>query len=151
MIFLSMSLIGSLENQYGAPNATTFHRGQLIGATVAQPAGWATATNVTSDACTYAASILNYIDAAASTAAVVSGSLPTLLGKTASALGPLINAACDAGCVTCGFPVGSCTPCPTTLRNRATCTGLATDMNTCSAAGIANFINTGGTAGWPDP
>lgn len=152
-MLVSMSLIGSLQNRYGLPTAA-YHRGQKIGLSASYPNGWETVAAVDVNACTYAGAILTLFDSITQVAPTISASLGTVgttLVTAATTYSALLNAACDAGCVTCGFAAGSCTPCPTELRDRFSCTGLATDKVSCSAAGIAQFMNsTPAGFGWPN-
>ena len=157
LIFVSMAAIGSLQNRYSATDTSTYHKTQVLGYQ-ANPAsantGWAEATNVDVYGCTFAGSILNMIDGINNTADQLTGSIAGTLKTMASAFETLMNAACEAGCngsypTGCALAAGTCSTCPTTLRNRNSCTGLTTDENSCAAAGMAHFINTDATNGWP--
>jgi hypothetical protein len=149
-MLVSMSLVGALQNRYGAPQAN-WHRGQKMGQTVGNANGWEDATAVDVYACTYAGALLTMFDSINQVGATIGSSLGGTVGSTlttaASTFSTALDSACDAGCVTCGMPAGSCTPCPTTLRNRLSCTGLNTDVNSCAAAGIASFMDTS-VLGW---
>ncbi len=152
-MLVSMALVGSLQNRYGAPTAT-YTRGQKLGTSVTYVNGWETVAAIDSAACTYAGSILTLFDSITQVGGTFSSSLgstgATLVTAAALYTG-LLNTACDAGCVTCGFAAGACATCPTELRNRNACTGLATDKASCAAAGIAQFMNsTPAGFGWPN-
>ncbi len=150
-MMVSMSLIGSLQNRYGAPTGT-YNQGQKLGFTVANPLGWELPAAVDVNACSYAGSVLTLFDSISQVSDTIGSSLGGPVGgalTTASTLFTgVLNMACDAGCQACGLAAGACDPCPTTLRNRFSCTGLVTDVNTCAATGIAQFMNSG-PLGWP--
>ncbi len=150
-MLVSMSLVGALQNRYGAPDAA-YHKTKKLGATVGNPNGWELVTAVDVNACTYTGSILTLFDSISQ----VGGTIGTALGATlggalitaATTFSGLINNACDSGCQACGFAAGACTPCPTELRNRNSCTGVATDKASCAATGIVQFVDTN-PLGWP--
>lgn len=153
-LFVSMSLIGSLQNRYGAP-LPNFHRGQKLGVSGLYPNGWETVAAVDVNACTYAGALLTFFDSVNQVGPTIGSSLGGSIGPAlvtaASVLSTAVNAACDAGCTSCGMPAGSCSVCPIELRNRFSCTGLATDKASCAAAGIISFMNsTPGGPGWPN-
>ncbi len=152
-MMVSMTLVGALQNRFGAPLAN-YHRGQKLGTSATFPNGWETVGAVDSNACTYAAAILTLFDSITQVSGTISSSLGSsgaTLSAAATVFTALLGNACDAGCVTCGFAAGSCTTCPIDLRNRKACTGLATDKSSCSAAGIAVFMNsTPAGFGWPN-
>ena len=143
-MLVSMSLIGALENRFGAPDAS-YHKTKKIGATAGNANGWEDVTAVDENACTYAGAVLTFFDSINQ----VSGTIGTSLGgatggaltTAATLFTGLMNSACDSGCQACGFAAGACAPCPTELRYHAACTGLATDKASCAAAGIADFID----------
>ena len=150
-MLVSMSLIGALQNRYGAPDGS-YHQGQKLGATAGNPAGWETVTAVDVNACTYAGAVLTFLDSISQVGATIGSSLGGSVGgaltTAAGTFSTLMNDACDSGCQACGIAAGSCTPCPTELRDRNSCTGVATDKASCAAAGIAAFMNTD-PLGWP--
>jgi hypothetical protein len=150
-MLVSMSLVGALQNRYGAPDAV-FHKTKKLGATAGNVNGWEDVTAVDVNACTYAGAVLTLFDSITQVSATIAGSLSGSAGSdlttAATTFTSLLNAACDSACQTCGFPAGSCTPCPTVLRDRNSCTGVATDKASCAAAGIAQFIDTN-VLGWP--
>lgn len=149
-MLVSMSLIGSLQNRYGLPQAN-YHRGQKLGLSATYPNGWETVAAVDVNACTYAGAILTLFDSITQIGPKMGTSAGAALVLAAGAYATLLDNACDAGCVTCGFVAGSCTPCPVALRDRYSCTGLATDKVSCSAAGIAQFMNSVPAGfGWPN-
>ena len=157
MIFVAMSAIGGIQSRYGSPNPVTFVK------TVDLP--WTTAATVDDDGCAYASSIIYFIDALGDSASLVSPSLSPTLTSISVTFQAAINAACDAGCqgstpgvgvppilragawTPSGCALAACASCPTALRDRTRCTGLATDENSCAAAGIVNFINSS-AIGW---
>lgn len=153
-LFVSMSLIGSLQNRYGAP-LPNFHRGQKLGKSALFPNGWESVAAVDVNACTYAGAILTFFDSMSQVGPTiggsVGGSVGTALVTATSALSTVVNNACDAGCTSCGLPAGSCAVCPIELRNRFSCTGLPTDKASCAAAGLVNFMNSMPNGpGWPN-
>lgn len=152
-MLVAMALIGSLQNRYGAPLAN-YHRGQKMGTSASFPNGWETVGAVDVNACTYASAILTLFDSILQIGPTLTSSLGSTgvtLVASATAFTTLLSVACDAGCVTCGFAAGSCTTCPIELRDRNSCTGIATDKASCSAAGIAQFMNsTPAGFGWPN-
>jgi hypothetical protein len=165
--FISMYLAGNLQDRYGAPTAT-FKRGQLMGQTASQPAGWTLNSNVTNDACAYASSLVNLMDAID----VVGKNLEKAeyakaFKDIAGQLGPLLDEACDAACrgedtgvvdygaAGCAFAADhdckgtAARPCMLALRDRRICTStdpLAAKAK-CAAAGIALFVSKH-PAGW---
>jgi hypothetical protein len=151
-MLLSMSLVGSLQNRYGAPQGN-WHRGQKLGLTIGNPDGWEDPTFVDVYACTYAGSILTMLDSIGQVGSTIGSSLGGAVGSTlttaASTFTSLMDAACDTGCQACGMAAGACDPCPTTLRNRYSCLGTTADVNSCAAAGIADFMNNN-ALGWPN-
>jgi len=133
MVFVSMALIGELNTRYGNPDA-------LFNQTTNLP--WTTAnaaTNTSSIGCAYGAALTNLFDAAEAVKNSISGSAATAFNSIL-ALKPGLDAACNAGCVVCGGGV-ACNACPTTLKNRQSCTTLTTDVNSCASAGLATSVN----------
>jgi hypothetical protein len=151
-MLVSMAAIGALQNRYGSPKGN-WHKSQKLGQTVGNANGWEDPTFVDVNACTYAGAVVTLFDSIAQVGPVLNGvgggSVGTALVTAANTYSALLDAACDAGCVSCGMAVGSCTPCPVTLRDRNSCTGLVTDKNSCAAAGIADFIDNN-ALGWPN-
>ena len=177
LIMTSMATISALQNRYSETDPTTFVQGQVLGFTAARPAGWALPTNyVTEEGCEFAASVLNFVDAVDEiTANSASGGAAQALAAMNTGLKAQLHDACESGCQAnavgtmaipgallfptgCAFPAGSCSgsathPCPDALRDRSRCSPVATDVETCAAAGIATFINddAGNTHfGWAD-
>lgn len=159
-MLVTMSLIGSLQNRYGAPDGA-YQKTKALGRIAGNPDGWMDATFVDSHACTYASSVLSLIDTitvvGSTLANTIGGSLATNINAIATTYSAALDVACEAGCQGtdaissgCAFPAGSCTPCPISLRNRNSCTSAVTDKNSCAAAGIINFINTN-ALGWQGP
>ncbi|MBS1961174.1 MAG: hypothetical protein JST04_03080 [Bdellovibrionales bacterium] len=150
-MLVSMSLIGSLQNRYGAPDGA-YHKTKKLGATAGNANGWEVPTAVDVNACTYAGAVMTFFDSITQVSTILSSSLGSSLGgdltTAATTYTALFNNACDAGCQACGMAAGSCNPCPTELRNRYSCTGVATDKPTCAAAGLVNFIDNN-ALGWP--
>ncbi|MBC7385016.1 MAG: hypothetical protein H7301_02500 [Cryobacterium sp.] len=151
-MLVSMSLVGTLQNRFGAPQGN-WHKGQKLGATLGNPNGWETVTAVDVNACTYAGAVLTLFDSIGQVTNTIGTSLGgnagTALTTAASIFSTLMDTACEAGCSACGLAAGSCTPCPLTLRDRNSCKGIATDKPSCAAAGIAAFIDSS-VAGWPN-
>jgi len=159
-LMTSMGQIGFLQNRYGAPNPVTFNKTQALGRTASNVNGWMLASQVDSNACTYAGSVLTMVD---SMVTVVTDIGTNFGGSTFGSSMDVVSAAyqaafglaCDAGCSGasgsgCTFPVGTCATCPITLRNPSSCTSQVTDVNSCAAAGLVWFINTQ-PGGWPGP
>lgn len=150
-MLVSMSLIGSLQNRYGAPDGA-YHKTKKLGATAGNANGWEVPTSVDVNACTYAGSVMTFFDSITQVSTILNSSLGATLGgaltTAATTYTALFNNACDAGCQACGMAAGACNPCPTELRNRYSCTGVATDKPTCAATGIVSFIDTN-VLGWP--
>lgn len=151
-MIVSMAAVGALQNRYGAP-AANWHKTQKLGQTTGNPNGWEDATQVDVYACTYAGAVLTLVDSIVQVSSSIGSSFGSSIGgdltAAATTYSLLFNAACDAGCTACGLGAGTCDPCPITLRNRNSCTGLATDVNSCAAAGIASFMDTN-ALGWPN-
>lgn len=137
LLFMSMSLMGSLQNRYGSPSAN-YHKSTSL--------PWTTAPNTLGDGCAFASALLNYKDAITAVSTESSASIAAVYTKIGTFLSLSVDTACSAGCTLCGGSV-SCTSCPFSLRDRASCTGLVTDVNSCAAAGIAIFVN----SSWPGP
>jgi len=156
-MLVSMSLIGSLQNRYGAPTAA-FKRGQNLGRIAGNANGWMDVTQVGTDACTYGGAVLSLVDTigqvGTNLGSTVGGALGTALTTIATTFTTALDFACENGCQGtggspsgCNLPAGSCTPCPIELRSRFSCSGQVNDRASCAAAGIAHFINTS-PLGW---
>ncbi|MGK5083282.1 hypothetical protein WDW37_08240 [Bdellovibrionota bacterium FG-1] len=155
LFFVVLASIGGLENRYGNPYPNGKKGGDLawISDTVAHMAAPADFNAVDgsqqqSDGCAYASAMVNLVDSLGGLATATAG---TKLSDTFTTLQTTfktgIFAACNDGCTSL-CSVGACLECPTTLRNRSSCTGLTTDPNSCAAAGIINFINNTPAVGW---
>jgi hypothetical protein len=132
LTFMSMALMGSLQSRYGLPGSD--HK-----QTVALP--WSVSTNTKGDGCAFVSGLLNFYDGLTYIQQSAPSNIASIYSEIATLLNGGLSAACQAGCMLCGGSV-SCTECPTTLRDRSSCTGLATDVNSCAAAGVINFVNT---------
>jgi hypothetical protein len=148
LTFVSMAAIGGLENRYGLPTAPTYNKTQNL--------PWVTASTsgMKGDGCGFSASILNFFDGIEAIGNNLSGnSLTSNLNTVYSTFNTILNAACALGCQGlpapydlsfasgCSFTAAQCSACPLTLRNRASCSGQTSDMNSCAAAGLIDFIN----------
>ncbi len=131
LTFASMSLMGSLLYRNGNPLANN-HKGNAL--------PWTSADLMQGDGCALASGVLNFNDGLNSIAAAAPSSIAIIYQKIQTLFATGLDLACQVGCTVCGGSV-SCTSCPTTLRSRASCTGVNTDVNSCAAAGIINFIN----------
>ena len=148
LVFVSMAVIGGFENRYGLPNSS-YKKTQAF--------TWekATSSGMNGDGCGLAASVLNFFDGIEAVSTNLSGnSLTSNLNTVYSAFNAALNAACVYGCMGtpslynaafssgCSFSAAQCgTTCPLTLRFRGNCTAQTTDMNSCAAAGIIDFLN----------
>jgi hypothetical protein len=118
LFFTSMATMGGLENRNG------------------NPLPWTDPTLVDEDGCAYASAVVNFADSLTGLETVTQGQLKTAISGMKSAFQTLIYANCDYGCTTiCGI-AGGCPTCPKELRNRTSCTSVATDPASCAAAGI---------------
>ena len=131
--FLSMSLMGSLLYRNGVPDATTHVK------TVPLP--WITAATTVGDGCAFASGLLNFFDGLGSITSSSPSSVRGAYQTITSYLLSGVDTACALGCAVVCAGASSCTTCPATLRSRASCTGLTTDVNSCAAAGLAKFVN----------
>lgn len=163
MLLVSMAAVGGLESRNGDPSASYHKQASLP---------WATAATMTSDGCAYAAAILNLIDSIGAVGTALPTQEQTPFKNINTAFSTILTFACNVGLnsTTGVYPIppsgtpanlggatstwvsSGCTlttggGCPYTLRNRSSCTGLATDPNSCAAAGIINFINSS-RLGW---
>jgi hypothetical protein len=133
LAFLSIGLIGTLLSRGGEPSST-------YARTVDLP--WMTPATTLGSGCALASAMLHLVDSMnqlISVSALGSG-LSQLYGNWGAFSSGGLNIACSQGCADCGL---TCSQCPLTLRNRNSCKGLSTDLNSCAAAGINKyFINT---------
>lgn len=137
LTLLSMAVVGSLENRYGAPSPN-YHK--------SVPLPWTTAALTEGDGCAFAAALLNMSDGFAFLGSRTSSGVGEAYTQVHTFLNLALDTACAAGCTACGGGV-SCTSCPYSLRDRSTCTGVNTDTNSCATAGIITFVN----ASWAGP
>jgi hypothetical protein len=131
MTFVSMALIGTLQNRYGNPSSNHHKTTDLP---------WVTAIDTKGTGCAFAAGILNFYDSLTYLKTVASGSAASTYASIQGSLSSALTTGCTRGCTFCGGAV-SCTSCPTTLRDRSSCTGETTDENSCAAAGLTNVVN----------
>jgi hypothetical protein len=170
LIFTAMAGIGSLQNRYGNPNASFLPQANpplpwTTAATVSTDGcGYASSVLNFVDGLTQSQ---NNVPSSVKTAI---GYILNGPSGSPVTLQQILDAACDFGCMGikptvdanhsaavvlaldpggnwaltgCNFASGCNTAhqCPSTLRNRSSCTAQATDVNSCAAAGITNFIN----------
>lgn len=147
MIFVSMALIGTLENRYGSPDSTSFNKGNAL--------PWEDPADVDEDGCAFVGAIMNLLDSAGQLnlgegiALAISSSVGEIEDN-------VVSLGCELGCQNpvCGFAAGECTPCPTLIRNRKGC-----DFNgdndqkkaACAASGIVYVLNNDTSFGWLGP
>lgn len=127
LTFISMSLMGSLLSRYGVANRLP----------------WTTAASMSGDGCVFTSALLNFFDgleiitSSSSLFSNAFGSISSIFGSGVGVTTGL-NAACQLGCSTiCGI---SCTTCPDSMRYRNSCTGGATDVNSCAGAGLVKYL-----------
>ena len=144
LFFVSLASVGGLQSRYGKPDSNFLPTQALT---------WTTASLTVGDGCAFAASVLNFFDSMHETKTQVNASLATEFATIYSAFSPALAQACDYGCKGtlsgtmdwggtasgCAIAAG-CSSCPTTLRDRGSCTGAVTDANSCAAAGIVNWF-----------
>jgi hypothetical protein len=151
MLMLSMATLGGAASRYAS---ATFHPAN---ASMAFP--WVNNTTaMTTEGCTVAAAVENFMDVLDDEATILSGSagaqLTTIEGLLNTAT---FDAACEAGCKGTALPLPNwqatgCTlstcgnngHCPLAIRDWTQChPNVATDPLGCAAAGIINLLNTG--------
>lgn len=144
-LLTSIGMMGVLQNQYGAPNATNHKITKKLGAS---GNGWEAVATMTDDGCAYAGSVLTFVDSVNQVAALLASSFGSSVAQSLLSItgGLNLDAACKAGCDgTSGSGCSAaCTTCPIELRARTGCkTGAAatTDDLTCAAAGIVKAVN----------
>lgn len=164
LLFVSMASLGAIENRYGAPDATTFKKGQALG--TQGTTDWESYLRIDEDACLYASSLLSLIDAYIETADTLSSGLASSLGDL-SVFTSVFDLACAAGCNNqippvsvggttsgCATNAGLCDACPRQLRDPSVCTSTANlalgnrNPYACAAAGLINFVNRNPILGW---
>lgn len=164
LMFLSMAVMGNMQARYGAPNPTTFAKGQNLGATASDPTGWTKVSNMDEYGCAYSAGILNFLDSIDAVSTQLTGKLATTMAQLGSTFGKAMALACTAGCTGttfntityntgCVFTDTQCAGttsrvCPLALRDRTACTNSISNRASCSAAGIATFVSQDPALGW---
>lgn len=108
--------------------------------------------------CHYASSLVNLLDAINEISDSLGGGIATNLTNIYTNFNPVVQAACVNGCngndwdgtpafdPNCTSATTSCTECPSSIRNRNSCTTDATSA--CAAAGVVRMINNDPTFGW---
>jgi hypothetical protein len=129
--FISMALLGSLLYRYGQP-FPNYHKSTTL--------PWITPTTVTVDGCAVASAIVNFNDGLRFISTNAAESVRKVYTDMRTLFEASMDTACSQGCATVCGDASLCTSCPTTLRNRNSCTFLATDPNSCAAAGLTNFF-----------
>lgn len=152
LAFVSMSLIGSLQNRFGDPDTTSYKKRNDL--------PWISKADMTETGCSYAGAIINLLDALEIISDSTSGTISTSLASIAETLDEGISASCALGCAgfdwngtpgvdgDCTYDLTECATCPTKIRNRTAC--LSDEKSACAAAGIVRMINSNTTLGWPD-
>lgn len=130
--FMSMALIGTLQNRYGSPDSN-HHQTVLL--------PWEDPTKIKGDGCAFASGLLNLLDGMQFVAKSATSQVSTVYNKINTFLSTALDAGCSVGCTLCGGSV-SCSTCPTSLRDRTSCAGTNTDTTSCAASGIIKFVNT---------
>ena len=98
LIFVSMAMIGQFNSRYGEPNPVTFKRGKILGSDASNADGWTVYDKVDANACNYAASVVNLLDAINESATSLEGKVGDMMDSIGGAFGSLINDACNAAC-----------------------------------------------------
>jgi hypothetical protein len=153
LAFISMSMIGALQNRYSAPDAANA-KTRPLGYKITGPTGWESLANLDEEGCSYAAAILNMLDGIGAILPKMSNAtLATTLNVIGTTFNTALDDACDLGCrgVTvpgCAFPANTCKPCLRTIRSRASCTQGSATQASCAAAGLIYFINHDTTLGY---
>jgi hypothetical protein len=137
LTFLAMALLGTMENRFSLPTSDN-HQSQDL--------PWTTYDKTKGDGCNFASGLLNFYDGITFLKEAAPDNISAVYEKIQSFLGSALDQACSAGCTFCNSSV-SCTACPTSLRNRDSCTGESTDVNSCAASGLVLFVN----ASWLGP
>jgi hypothetical protein len=166
LFFMSMAAMGGVQYRYGSPYSATGRKGVNL--------PWKTAVTMDATGCGYASSFVNFVDSLSGLSANTTGSLKNTFTALKNQFASTLSAACDAGCkgtavvaatlvngvpglaqaghawtpTGCAIAAG-CQGCPDAIRNRSSCTYLATDASSCAAAGIVNYVNNG-LSGWVD-
>ncbi len=132
LTFLSMALMGSLLSRYGNPDSSN-HR------TSALP--WRTAPTTPGDGCALASATLHFYDGVTFLSSIAPSNMAAVYSSMSTMLAAGLDGACSLGCTLICAGASTCTTCPLSLRDRTSCTGLTSDVNSCAAAGINTFIN----------
>lgn len=153
MFLITLSQIGAIEDRYGAPDTTSFKKGQKLGQSASAPSGWEDPLMMDVYGCTYASSLLNLFD---SLGGAISQMNPKLSSAATVMLGirSVVDLACNAGCIACGLGPSACSKCPDSLKDRNSCavTGGVANKEACAASGIISFINDNtNLIGWEGP
>jgi hypothetical protein len=154
MVFVSMSLMGSLLYRYGKPDSNNNKTVSILpwalavdpssAASVAAIVGsvtgipWSTQGTIAQDGCAIVSGFLNFVDGLDEVIAIATESSGGYSGFS-TALQSVLNVGCVAGCLACG--ITTCTECPKTLRHYSACNNTAGDLNTCAALGLLSAIN----------
>ncbi len=161
LTFLSMAAIGSYQHRYGSPNTTNYKKGANL------PWTTANATDMDTIGCGYASALVNFADALGGFEEATSGEVAKTIGSVKTLFQQVIYGACEIGCMNSvgvdvdGSVIASwnlsgctanvhCASCPYALRDRTSCTGTVSNVSSCAAAGLVNFMNTH-TLGWQGP
>ena len=137
LMFMGMSLMGTLMNRYGSPSAN-HHKGN--------PVPWTTPATAKGDGCRFASGLLNFYDGITYIGNNAPSQVQSIYNSITSFLSSSLDQACALGCTLNGCN-SVCSNCPTTLRYGENCTGVNTDANSCAAAGLATFLN----SSWAGP
>jgi hypothetical protein len=143
MIFVSMSLLGNTQNLYAQRSDVSFD--DTYDRRVALP--WITLDAMNTEGYAYAGAFLNMIDAIDASSSLVSVGMDAALTSG-------VNAGCTAFCELavaaggCGKTTAECgTECSVRLRHRRSC--AEDEVSKCHAVGLVQFINAGGSYGYP--
>ena len=101
MVFSAMAMAGNIQTRYGQPQApaeSNYKRGKILGSDGSNVDGWTRYEYADDNACGYAASIINMLDAMEVVATKINGKYATDMKNIQGAFADLINNACDAAC-----------------------------------------------------
>lgn len=135
MALVTMAQMGTLLSRGGLPSANG-HKSQDL--------PWTSAATTPGEGCAFVAALLQFDDSLQFMSQTAPGKAGQVFSTINTFLGTILNAGCMAGCTLCGI---TCSSCPTTLRDRNSCTGSGTDPNSCAAAGLLMAVN----ASWVGP
>ena len=130
--FMAMANMGSLLSRNGVPDSS-FHQTQEL--------TWLDPTKTKGDGCSFASSLLLFVDSIGYLQSVSSTAAASAYSQMSHYLSVGLDAACAYGCATLCEDATLCTSCPFLLRDRTQCSGTATDAYSCAAAGIARFVD----------